>query len=86
MWGLSEKMLTEQRDSMKTGVSPEGPEGSIFQAEELQHKGQNDDSGFGHVESEVTFIYPDGDIHSGKIYRADTQQSVLEVDWELLAY
>ena len=79
-------MLTEQRDSMKRVVSPERPEGSIFQAEEHQHKGQNDDSSFGHIEFEVTFIYPNGDIHSGKIHRADAQQSVLEVDWELSAY
>lgn len=69
-------MFTEQRDSMKRVVSPEGPVGSIFQAEEHQCKGQNDDSSFGHVEFQVTFIYPVGDIQGSKIYRADVQQSL----------
>lgn len=69
-------MLTEQRDSNKRAVSPEGPVGSIFQAKEHQGKGQNDDSSFGHVEFEGTFIYPDGDIQDNKIHRADAQQSL----------
>lgn len=71
-------MLTEQRDSKKRAVSPEEPVESIFQAKEHHGKNQNDDSSFGHVEFEETFIYPDGDIQVNKICGADAQQSLCE--------
>lgn len=47
---------------MKRIVSPKGPVGCIFQAEEHQCKGQNDGYSFGHAEFEVTFFYPDRDV------------------------
>ena len=47
---------------MKTVASLVGPCEEYFRQKNIKSKGQKDDSSFGHVESEVTFVYPDGDI------------------------
>lgn len=60
--GLSEKVLTEQRDpSLKRVPSCAGRQEEHFWREN-KSKGRRSDSRFGHVEFEVTSVYPDGDI------------------------
>lgn len=51
------------RDSMKTAASLWEPWGDYFRQKNNKGKGQHDDSSLGHDEFEVTFIYPEGDIH-----------------------
>lgn len=57
-----EKLLIE-RDSMESVASLWEPWGEYFRLKNIKGKGQHDDSSFGHDEFEVTFVYPEGDIH-----------------------